>query len=101
MRSRPAGETYGRAKPSFDTRRSQAELGNEGNVRGASSLTGPKLFVVAACFFGILRRDRVAVERDDGLFRIAAKQFFGDSVGQFGERLGNLNANEVPVGLLG
>ena len=68
--------------------------------RAIRSLSAPQAFVVAAGLFGILRRHRIAVERHDGLLRVAAQQLVRHAVRQFDEWFGDVDSDESPVWFL-
>ena len=53
------------------------------------SSAAPESFVVAPDPFGEARGDGVAVDRDEGIGRLAAADLLGDSLGEFADRVGD------------
>ena len=62
------------------------------------SFTAPEAFVIPLHLLGVIRRHRLAIERNDGGGRLTAKKFLGDLVAQFHERAVDRVADRVPVG---
>ena len=66
----------------------------------ANSSAAPQPFVVTPDPFGEFWRDRISIDRDEGIGRFAAADFLGDPVAQLADRVGHEPLHLGPVGHL-